>query len=388
MKNSGSTHEKLQKKLEKRQSEHRYRSLNKIDSVYTSRLLKMDGEEYLNFCSNDYLNLSNHPALKNKSIEYAERFGVGSSSSRLITGTLAIHRNLEERLASLYQKDDALLFSTGFQANSTILPAITDKNDVIITDQLCHNSILTGCLASKADFYRFRHNDMDHLETFLKRKSNGKSSEVWIVTESLFSMDGDRAPLDKIIQLSRKYGAKLYVDDAHAFGVYGENGLGFGEDYKEIDLLIGTFGKAAGSFGAFVASSKIITEALINYCSGFIYSTAPPPSIVGSIEAALDLIPDMEKERRYLHELSKFFHQKLKENSFETSENPSHILPIIEGEDKAVLKKSDELKAAGMIVTAIRPPTVPENRSRFRISLTTAHRKEDCNKLLELLSNS
>lgn len=385
MKTSGPNHDRLRKKLLKRQSEHRYRTLTDIDSVVSSHVLTIDGNEYLNFSSNDYLNLSNHPVLKERSIQYVKMFGASSSSSRLITGTLKIHRDLEAMLASLYQKDEALLFNTGFQANSTILPAITEKDDVIIADQLCHNSILTGCLASKAGFYRFRHNDLDHLESFLQRKSEKNSSEIWIVTESLFSMDGDRAPLDEIIQLAKKYGAKLYVDDAHAFGLYGENGFGFGKDYTEIDLLISTFGKAGGSFGAFVASSEIIIETLINYCSGFIYSTAPPPSVVGSIEAALELIPKMANERQHLHELSVFFHHKLKENNFETSRKPSHILPIIEGDDEVVLEKSRKLKKSGMIVTAIRPPTVPENRSRFRISLTAAHQKSDCEKLLKLL---
>lgn len=384
MKNNEPSHDRLQKKMELRRSEHRYRSLHKIDTVESSRLVTIDGKNYLNFSSNDYLNLSNHPALKERSIEYTNQFGTSSSSSRLITGTLRIHEEVEEKLASLYQKDDALLFSTGFQANSTILPAITEKQDIIIADQLCHNSIITGALSSKAGFYRFKHNDLDHLETFLKRKSDA-ISEVWIVTESLFSMDGDRAPLDEIIQLAKKYGAKLYVDDAHAFGVCGDSGLGYGSDYPEIDLLIGTFGKAAGSFGAFVASSQTVTEALINYCSGFIYSTAPPPSVVGSIDAALDLIPKMNDERIHLHQLSNYLHQELKKNGLETSQEPSHILPVIEGDEKNVLKKSKILKENGLIVTAIRPPTVPENRSRFRISLSAVHQKSDCKKLVELL---
>lgn len=385
MKNSGPTPDRLQEKLKKRQSEHRYRTLTNIDSAESSRHITIEGKEYLNFSSNDYLNLSHHPALKDKSIEYVEKFGTSSSSSRLITGTLQIHKDVEEKLALLYQKEGALLFSSGFQANSTILPAITQKGDTIIADQHCHNSILTGCLASRAGFYRFRHNDLDHLETFLQRKLNENSSEVWIVTESLFSMHGDRAPLDEIIQLTKKYGAKLYVDDAHAFGVYGENGLGFGEDFKEIDLLISTFGKAAGAFGAFAASSAIIIEVLINYCSGFIYSTAPPPAIVGAMDAALEVISKMDDERKHLHDLSAFFYQKLKENQFETSDEPSHILPVIEGDDEAVLEKSKELKKSGVIVMAIRPPTIPENRSRFRISLTAAHQKTDCEKLLNYL---
>lgn len=385
MKNNEPPHTRLFEKLDKRRSEHCYRTLTEIDSVESSRVVKIDGKEYLNFSSNDYLNLSNHPALKQKSREFVDRYGTSSSSSRLITGTLKIHRIVEEKLASIYQKNRALLFSTGFQANTTILPALTEKKDVIIADQLCHNSILTGCLASKASFYRYRHNDLDHLETFLKRKSDDTSSDIWIATESLFSMDGDRAPLKQIIELGHKYGAKLYVDDAHALGVCGNQGLGYGADYPGIDLLISTFGKAGGSFGAFVASSEIVIEALINYCSGFIYSTAPPPAVVGSIDAVLDLIPEMTSERRHLYELSGFLHHKLKKNHYQTCEKPSHILPIIFTEEKTLLTKSEEMKQAGLIVTAIRPPTVPENEPRFRISLTAAHQKKDCEKLLNLL---
>lgn len=385
MKNSESSYDRLKKKLDKRRSKHRYRILSDIELVESSRLVKIDGKDYLNFSSNDYLNLSNHPVLKEKSREYILQFGTSSSSSRLITGSLKIHRDVEEKVASLYQQEAALLFSTGFQANSTILPAITEKKDVIIADQLCHNSILTGCMASKANLYRYRHNDLDHLETFLKRKSNDGSSDIWIVTESIFSMDGDRAPLDEIIRLAKKYGAKLYVDDAHAFGVYGKKGLGFGADHLEIDLLISTFGKAGGAFGAFAASSKIVIDSLVNYCSGFIYSTAPPPSVVGAIDAALDIIPEMTEERNHLSGLSDFLHQKMKINNLQTGNEPSHILPVILGEEARVLEKSKALKDKGMILTAIRPPTVPENESRFRISLTAAHQKEDCEKLLDHL---
>lgn len=385
MKNRVPPHDRLQKQLEKRRSQHRYRTLDEIDSVESSRIIDIDGKAYLNFSSNDYLNLSNHPDLKKKSRDFIDRYGTSSSSSRLITGTLNIHKKLEERIAALYEKKRALLFSTGFQANTTILPALTGKKDVIIADQLCHNSILTGCLASKASFYRFRHNDLDHLETFLKRKSGETNSDIWIATESLFSMDGDRAPLQEIIELGRTYGAKLYIDDAHALGVCGKSGLGYGADFPEIDILISTFGKAGGSFGAFVASSEIIIEALINYCSGFIYSTAPPPAVVGSIDAALDLIPEMNSERQHLHDLSDFLHQKLKNNKYQTSEKSSHILPVFFGNEKEVLQKSEDMRKTRLIVTAIRPPTVPKNEPRFRISLTTAHQKEDCEKLLSLL---
>lgn len=375
-------YKRLQDRLQQRRSEHRFRSLEIIDDIQSSRSVQINSKEYLNFSSNDYLNLSNHPYLKEKSVEYSNRFGTSASSSRLITGTMAIHRDLEQRIASLYQKENALVFSTGFQANSTILPAITERKDVIVADELCHNSILTGCLASRANFYRFKHNDLEHLETYLKRKSKTDNGEIWIVTESLFSMNGNRAPLKQIISLASDYHAKLYVDDAHAFGVSGKKGLGYGADYPEIDLLLGTFGKAGGGFGAYAASTDTVIETLINYCSGFIYTTSLPPSVVGSIEAALDLIPTMESERNHLSDLSSYLHKGITGMNVVTSEKPSHILPIILGTEEKVLKHSRELRQKDILATAIRPPTVPENSSRFRISLTSAHQKSDCDKLL------
>lgn len=385
MNNIEDPHVQLQEKLRQRRKEHRYRTLNTIDEIQSSRFLKIDGVEYVNFSSNDYLNLSNHPYLKEKSREFVENYGTGSSSSRLITGTLDIHTNLENRLAKLYQKERALLFSTGFQANSTILPAITEKKDVLIVDELCHNSILTGCMASRARFYRYRHNDINHLKTFLERNYAEEDCNLWIVTESLFSMDGDRVPLDKILKLASAYNAKLYVDDAHAFGVCGRDGLGYGADYPSIDILISTFGKAGGSFGAFVASSNTVIESLINFCNGFIYTTALPPSVTGAIEAALDLIPGMSSEREHLNHLNSYLHSGIKNLGFKTSAEPSHIVPIILGAEEEVLNREENLQKNGILTTAIRPPTVPNKSCRFRISLTAAHKESDCNKLLDAI---
>lgn len=380
-------HKRLHERLRKRQAEHRYRTLKNIDGVQSSRFVFIEGEKYLNFSSNDYLNLSNHPILEQESAEYSERFGTGAASSRLVTGSLNIHRKLEERIASLYKKEDALLFSTGFQANSTILPALTEKRDIILADELCHNSILTGCRASRASLYRFRHNDLDHLETFLKRSSADKNGVIWIVTESLFSMDGDEAPLSQIIDLALTFGAKLYVDDAHAFGVKGKKGLGLAANYPEVDVLLSTFGKAAGSFGAFVTSSKVVIDSLINYCNGFIYTTALPPPVIGSIEAAINLIPGMDSERNHLNELSEYLHKEIQKIELITAEKPSHILPIIMGTEENVLKKSHQLMKENIFTMAIRPPTVPVNSCRFRISLTSAHQKSDCDKFLDSIQS-
>ena len=375
---------RFQKKLSERKTEQLHRSLQHVGRTGSASIIRIEGKEYINFGSNDYLNLSNHPHLIDKSREYLESYGTGSASSRLISGSEKIHALLENRISNLYDREASLIFSTGFQANSTILPALTKKGDRIIADKFCHNSILTGCTYSEADLYRFRHNDLDHLERFLSREE--PEGFTWIVTESVFSMDGDRAPLEGICSLAEKYGAYLYVDDAHAFGICGKNGLGLGAEITGIDLLISTFGKAAGSFGAFVTADQIIIDMLVNYCSGFIYTTAPPPSITGSMEAAFDLIPELKREREHLRKLAKTLHGNLKRYGFRTSDEPSHILPIIFGAEKDVLNVSKKLMNDGIFATAIRPPTVPENASRIRISITSDHSVDDLEQLLESLS--
>ncbi|MEX0661087.1 MAG: 8-amino-7-oxononanoate synthase [Balneolaceae bacterium] len=372
----------LASKLEERKSLNRLRSLVPSQkSVDSSRIVR-DGKTFINFSSNDYLGLSSHPKLIQRSVEYTQIFGTGSSSSRLITGSMNYHHQTEEKIAALHGRERALLYNSGFQANATILPAITKKGDWIIADKQCHNSMLRGCLSSPAVFYRFKHNDLNHLERFLKRFDKVNSGKCWIVTESLFSMDGDLTPLEELIDLANKYGAKLYVDDAHAFGVYGRSGLGLTADLFDIDIVIGTFGKAAGSFGAFVLCNNIIANSLINFSTGFIYTTALPPSVVGSIDAAFDLIPMMDAERKHLHSLSGLLRTQLKEVGAEIGVGNSHIIPILLGSESDSLAMSQKLEKKGIIATAIRPPTVPENQSRIRISLTANHTEEQILKLL------
>lgn len=373
--------------LEERSSLNRLRSLvPSKKSVDSSRIVR-EGRTFINFSSNDYLGLSSHPKIIQGSVEYTQKFGTGSSSSRLITGSMDYHHQTEEKIASLFGRERSLLYNSGFQANATILPSITQKEDWIIADKQCHNSMLRGCLSSPASFYRYQHNDLNHLETFLKRYEKDQTGQCWIVTESLFSMDGDLAPLEELIELAQKYGAKLYVDDAHAFGVYGRSGLGLTTDLFDIDIVIGTFGKAAGSFGAYVLCSNVIADSLINFSTGFIYTTALPPSVVGSIDAAFDLIPTMDEERKHLHLLSQQLRTQLKKGGIEIGKGDSHIIPIILGSDNVALELSQRLKENDIIATAIRPPTVPENQSRIRISLTVDHTEEQILKLLSHFNN-
>lgn len=377
----------LVSKLEERKSLNRLRSLIPSQRSVDSSQIVRDRRTFINFSSNDYLGLSSHPKLIQRSVEYTQNYGTGSSSSRLITGSMNYHHQAEEKIAGLYGRDRALLYNSGFQANATVLPAITKKGDWIIADKQCHNSMLRGCLSSPASFYRYDHNNLNHLETFLKRFAKSPSDQCWIVTESLFSMDGDLAPLTELIDLAQKYGAKLYVDDAHSFGVYGRSGLGLTTDLFDIDIVIGTFGKAAGSFGAYVLCNKIIADSLINFSAGFIYTTALPPSVIGSIDAAFDLIPAMDRERKHLYSMSHQLRSEMQKGRIEVGWGDSHIIPIILGSDSDALAKSQKLMENGIIATAIRPPTVPENESRIRISLTTDHTEEQILKLLSQFKN-
>jgi 8-amino-7-oxononanoate synthase len=384
--NSTDPFSSIKQQLTQRKEQNRFRTLTTIEGIPSASTLVMDGKEYINFSSNDYLGLSGHPEIKNRSIDFTEMYGAGSSSSRLITGTYSIHTALEEKLAAVYQKEKALLYSTGFQANSTILPAITQKGDWILSDRKCHNSILTGCLASRAKMVRFRHNDLDHLETLLKKADKAGIENVWIITESLFSMDGDIAPLDEMINFSKKYGSKIYVDDAHAIGLYGNNGFGLTEGVDGIDLIVGTFGKSVGSFGAFVASNQTVIDALINFSSGFIYTTALPPAVIGAVDAAYDLIPQMHSEREHIKRLAEKIRSELKIRKIRTNDGDTQIVPVILGEDQKVINCSERLKKAEIFAYAIRPPTVPENESLIRVSITAGHSESQIKQLIHILS--
>lgn len=371
-------------RLKKREIENRLRTLQPVDSEGGKTTLRINGVPCLNFCSNDYLGLSVHPEVIQQSINYTRRFGASASSSRLVSGSLTIHHELEDQLASLCRRQAALLFGSGFQANATLLPALAGRGDVILADKQIHNSIIQGGILSRAKFRRFRHNDCNHLEELLKRfRKESSSGSCWVVTESLFSMGGDRAPLGHMVELCRQYGAYLMVDDAHAFGVLGEKGLGLAAGYDEIDLILGTFGKAGGGFGAFVLCSELLKEVLVNFCNGLIYSTAPAPSLVGAASAAVQLIPGMNRERERLLSLSDQLRYGLEAVSLSFGESRSHIIPILLDDEEMAVRLSDNLMKNQLYVQAIRPPTVEQ--SRLRVTVTAHHTKMEIERLLEAI---
>lgn len=341
---------------------------------------------YLDVSSNDYLGLSAHPALIERARAWAERFGTGAAASRLVTGNLDLFEAVETKVAALKGKEAALILASGFQANSAVLEALLDRTvlgaePLVFADRLNHASLHFGCRAAGVRQIRYRSCDADHLETLLDRYADDPRPK-FIVTDSVFSMDGTVAPLDRIADLARAHGAFLYVDDAHATCVLGEGGRGLG---GRADLVMGTFSKGLGSFGAYVACSTVLRHYLVNRCAGLIYSTALPPPVLGAIDAALDLLPGLEADRAHLQALSARLRDGAAALGWDTGGSTTHIVPIIAGEADAALALMGRFQEAGIWAVAIRPPTVPRGTARLRLALSAAHRAEDVERLLAVL---
>jgi 8-amino-7-oxononanoate synthase len=345
--------------------------------------LRIKGQKAVNFCSNDYLGLSKHPLLIKRAIEFTKRYGTGSTASRLICGNYDCFQAVEEKLAELKGTEAALILNSGFQANVSILPALADRETLILSDQLNHNSIVQGALLSRCRILRFRHNDVAHLEELLKENINKGFSRRLIVTESVFSVDGDQSHIESLVELARAFDALLMVDEAHATGVLGPMGMGLCCG-KGVDLTIGTFGKACGSFGAYAACSRKLRDYLVNCCSGFIFSTALPPSVIGSIDAALDLIPEMDKERKELHAKADFVRSRLQNMGWKTGTSNTQIIPVIVGRETKAMALSQYLENKGVLATALRPPTVSEGQSRIRLAISVTHTMEQLEYLIQL----
>jgi 8-amino-7-oxononanoate synthase len=346
-------------------------------------VVRPDGVRLVDFSGNDYLGLSRHPQLIARAREWTEHYGAGASASRLVTGTLDAYVAVEQKLAAFKGAEAALVFNAGFQANATILPALAELlgETLVYADRLNHASLHHGIAAAGLRQQRFRHNDLDHLRTLLAR-DQGKPGRRLIVTESVFSMDGDRAPLDELIALAEEFGAHLYVDEAHATGVLGPHGRGLTAAHPgRIDVVMGTVGKALGGFGAYVAGSRALIDFLVNRCAGFIYSTALPPSVFGALDAALDLVPAMDAERVRVQAHAEQFRQAAKRRNLSTGASDTQIVPLLIGGNAATLTAQTRLEQQGLLGIAIRPPTVPEAEARLRLSFSAAHRDEDVARL-------
>ena len=332
------------------------------------------GQKPADFSSNDYLGLSSHPAILEAASKALYDFGAGSTGARLLSGNNRIYQELEEKTAVFKGKPAALVFNSGYHANVGMISSLCGPGDVIFCDRLCHASMMDGILLSRARFFRFHHNDMDHLESLLESRRK-KYRNALIVTESVFSMDGDIAPLRKMTVLKERYDALLYVDEAHATGVFGENSGGMVEECgltSKVDIIMGTYGKALGSFGAYAASDRVLIDYFINKARSFIFSTALPPSVIGANLAALNIVQKESFRRKNLLEKVLFFRNCLRKQNISVS-SFTPIMPIILGEEAKACGISDLLRQKGYILPAIRFPTVSKGQARLRLSVTYPH---------------
>lgn len=355
------------------------------DIIHSGNRIEKDRQTMLNLSSNDYLGLASRTDLQAAFMEEWREQGypLSSSSSRLLTGNFKVYTELEQLMAQRFDREAALLFNSGYHANTGILPALADKQTLIIADKLVHASIIDGILLSGSPFQRYRHNDYEQLETLLKKHAR-QYEQIIIATESIFSMDGDIADLRRLVALKRSYpNLCLYVDEAHAIGVRGKNGLGVAEEQdciQDIDLLIGTFGKALASMGAYLICSRTVREYLINRMRPLIFSTALPPAQIAWTRFLFERLPEFTSLREQLSLTSHLLANALEGKGGEASE--SHIIPYIIGDNTDCIRKAEELQRKGFYCLPVRPPTVPKGTSRIRFSLTADVTVEEIDTLI------
>ena len=381
----------LQSALNERREQNLYRTRKVIASAQGAEVI-VDGKRYLNFCSNDYLGLANHPDIISAFKNAADEFGVGSGASHLVCGHSALHHRLEEQLAEFTGRPRALLFSTGYMANLGVINALLSSGDHIFEDKLNHASLLDGGLLSGARFQRFLHNDIANLDSRLARAQEDKNEgRKLIAVDGVFSMDGDCAPLTELAQLAQKHNAWLMIDDAHGIGVLGKNGGGCAEhfqlDINQLPILMGTLGKAFGTFGAFVAGSETLIETLIQFSRTYIYTTALPPAVAAATSKSLEIIQRETWRREHLQNLIVQFRRGAEQIGLQLFSSGTAIQPLLIGAANDALRWSDALAARGFWISAIRPPTVPANSSRLRITLSAAHSEKQIEQLLTALAD-
>ena len=350
-----------------------YRQLRLVDGDQGTTL-RLDGREVINFSSNNYLGIANHPALAAAAKQAIDRYGCGSGASRLISGNMTLHEELEAKLAQFKNTEAALVFNSGFQANVGILSTLAGEGDAIVSDSLNHASIIDGCRLSKATTLVYAHGDLNALEAALKKAASARRR--LIVTETIFSMDGDQAPLADVVELADKYDAMVMVDEAHGTGVFGANGAGVVAKLglaSRVLVQMGTLGKALGGFGAYVAGSRGLCDLLINRCRSFIFTTSLPPAVMAMALAAIDLVQNEPQRRDVLRHNCQKLKQGLSGLGFELGRSESPILPLIVGDAARCMALSSALLDRGVFAQGIRPPTVPVGTSRLRITLMATH---------------
>ena len=366
------------------------RSLTTIGSAQDT-IVEIEGEEKIVFCSNNYLNIANAPAVIEAVKNAIDKYGYGAAASRLISGTMNPHVEVEKAFAEFFGTEAALFFTSGWTANQAVITSLPQKDDLVLLDKFDHASIIDATKACAAGFRTFRRNDFTKLEKFL---ASDDYERKYIITESVFSMDGDTADLKALVELKNKYDAILIIDEAHAAGCMGKTGAGLGEELgilNEIDIIIAPLGKAVAATGAIVASERIVIDYLINKARPFIYTTACPPADCAAALAALDIIRNEPQRRQQLKANADYLRAKLNEVGIDTAGSTTHIIPVIVGTAERALNIAARLYEKGFFVTAIRPPTVPRDSSRLRVSLQANHTKEQieafCNLLAEVMAS-
>jgi len=383
----------LKRRLEAVRGQKLFRELRCVDSAQGARI-EIGGKLFLNFSSNDYLGLANHPALKEAAIKAVEQFGAGSGASRLICGSLAPFHQLEEALADFKRTEAALTFSTGYATAIGTICALLGRDDIIILDKLVHASIVDAAKLSGAKLRVFAHNDLNDLEdklkwadTFSKAESRQRKAEIFVVTESIFSMDGDAAPLREIVALKEKYGAWFMVDEAHATGIIGEGGRGLAEELgvsSQIEIQMGTLGKALGASGGYICGSRVLIDYLVNRARSFIFSTAPVPAAAAAAMAAVHFVQssDGESRRKPLRARVAEFQPQIANHK---SQIPGAIIPILIGEESKAVEAAAKLREQDIFVPAIRYPTVARGKARLRVTVTASHSAGDVATLVRSL---
>ncbi|MDD5284328.1 MAG: 8-amino-7-oxononanoate synthase [Desulfuromonadaceae bacterium] len=373
--------------LEEIRNQGLFRSTRLISGRQSAKVM-LSGREVLLLCSNNYLGLADHPALAEASIRAVERYGTSSGASRLVSGTMELHEQLEQAVASFKRSEAALIFNSGHAANTGIIPALVGRGDVVYSDRLNHASIVDGIRLSGARLFRYSHNDHMQLAGVMERQSG--YGRALIVTDGVFSMDGDMAPLVELVALKRKHDALLMVDDAHGCGVMGRGGRGSAdllEVSDGVDIQMGTFGKALGSFGAYAAVSAELRELLLNRSRSFIFSTSLPPVVLAASNAAVELVqsPEGDQLRERLHDNSDLFRKGLKEMGFSVPDGSTQIMPVITGESEVTMRFSEALLEGSVFAQGIRPPTVPSGSARIRFTIMATHQIDDLKRALETI---
>jgi 8-amino-7-oxononanoate synthase len=364
-----------------------YRRMRMISGPQGPRVV-LDGKPVLLLCSNNYLGLADHPRVREAAADAAMRWGVGAGASRLVSGTMTVHRRLEERLADFKRAQAALLFGSGYLANIGVITALAGDGEVVYSDELNHASIIDGCRLARAETFVYRHADVEHLAWGM-RQAEGRGGLV--ITDSVFSMDGDIAPLAEIVELAGRHGVRVAVDEAHGTGCLGPGGRGAVAEAgveDEVDVVIGTLSKALGAYGAFVACDQPMAQLLVNSARSFIFSTAPPPPAVAGALAALELLAEQPQRVEKLQANGDVLRDELAREGFEVAGSTTQIVPLVIGDAKQAMRICELAIERGVFAQAIRPPTVPEGTSRLRLAVMASHSKAELREAAQVLGRA